>query len=45
MFPEFPRTYHVQIDIQKAYDELKEYLNDENAWTVLGMHYLVLKKK
>lgn len=39
------RTYHVQIDIQKAYDELKEYLEDEHAWTVLGMHYLVLKKK
>lgn len=39
------RTYHVQIDIQKAYNELKQYLNDENAWTVLGMHYLVLKKK
>jgi len=39
------RTYQVQIDINKAYNELIEYLEDENAWTVLGMHYLVLKKK
>lgn len=39
------RTYQVQIDINEAYNELKEYLADENAWTVLGMHYLVLKKK
>jgi SAM-dependent methyltransferase len=39
------RTYQVQIDINKAYSELKEYLEDENAWTVLGMHYLILKKK
>lgn len=39
------RTYQVQIDINKAYHELKEYLEDQNAWTVLGMHYLVLKKK
>ncbi|MBA3237362.1 MAG: methyltransferase domain-containing protein [Parachlamydiaceae bacterium] len=39
------RTYHVQIDLDKAYNELKEYLEDENAWTVLGMHYLVIKKK
>ncbi len=39
------RTYQVQIDISKAYNEFIEYLEDENAWTVLGMHYLVLKKK
>jgi SAM-dependent methyltransferase len=39
------RTYQVQIDINNAYNELKEYLEDENAWTILGMHYLVLKKK
>jgi SAM-dependent methyltransferase len=39
------RTYQVQIDINKAYDQLKEYLEDEEAWTVLGMHYLVFMKK
>jgi SAM-dependent methyltransferase len=38
-------TYQVQIDINKAYNELEEYLEDQNAWIVLGMHYLVLKKK
>lgn len=39
------RTYGVQVDIKGAYTELKEYFADENAWTILGMHYLVLKKK
>lgn len=39
------RTYQIPVEIEKAYDELIEYLGDENAWTVLGMHYLVLKKK
>lgn len=39
------RTYGVQIDINQAYTELNEYFADEDAWTVLGMHYLVLKKK
>ncbi len=39
------RTYQVPIDIDKAHNELKAYLANENAWTVLGMHYLVLKKK
>ncbi len=39
------RTYQVKVDMSKAYDEIREYLDDENAWTVLGMHYLILKKK
>lgn len=39
------RTYKVPIDLNRAYNELKEYLEDEDAWTVLGMHYLILKKK
>lgn len=39
------RTYQVEVDLEKAYEELKEYLEDENAWTALGLHYLILKKK
>ncbi len=39
------RTFQVPIDLSKAYHELKNYLEDENAWTILGMHHLVLKKK
>lgn len=39
------RTYHIPIDSNSAYQELKGYLNDEGAWTSPGMHFLVLKKK
>lgn len=39
------RTYHVQVDLNKAYDELQDYLYDEKAWTSPGTHLLVLKKK
>lgn len=39
------RTYHIPVDSNRAYDELQEYLYDENAWTSPGMHFLVLKKK
>ncbi|MBS0636429.1 MAG: methyltransferase domain-containing protein [Verrucomicrobia bacterium] len=39
------RTYQIPIDLNKAYDELKAYFDDENAWSTPGMHYLVLKRK
>lgn len=39
------RIYPISVDLNKAYDELQDYLNDENAWTSPGMHFLVLKKK
>lgn len=39
------RTYHIPVDLNRAYDELQDYLNDENAWTCPGVHFLVLKKK
>ena len=39
------RTYHIPIDLNRAYTELQSYLNDENAWTSPGMHFLVLKKR
>lgn len=39
------RAYHIPVDLNKAYDELQNYLNDKNAWTSPGMHFLVLKKK
>lgn len=38
-------TYHIPVELSRAYDELKEYLEDENAWMVPGMHFLVLKRK
>lgn len=39
------RTYHIPVDLNKAYDELQGYLYDEKAWTSPGTHFLVLKKK
>lgn len=39
------RVYHIPVDLSAAYDELKAYTKDENAWTTIGLHYLVLKKK
>lgn len=41
----FKRIAGIQIDLSKAYDQLREYVNDKNAWTSPGMHYLVLKKR
>jgi hypothetical protein len=38
-------TYQLPVDLSIAYDELKNYLEDENAWVIPGMHLLVLKKK
>lgn len=39
------RTYGVPVDLNRAYDELQDYLNDLNAWSSPGMHFLVLKRK
>lgn len=39
------RTYHVPVNLDKAFDELQDYLKDEEAWSSVGMHYLVLRKK
>lgn len=39
------RTFQVPVDLSKGYDELIDYLADENAWSVIGMHCLVLQKK
>lgn len=39
------RTYHIPVDLNRAYDELQHYLYDENAWSSPGMHFLILKKK
>ncbi|MCK4934457.1 MAG: class I SAM-dependent methyltransferase [Simkaniaceae bacterium] len=41
----FQRTYHISVNLEKAYDELQVYISDENAWTRPGMHFLVLRKK
>lgn len=38
------RTYQISVDLSKGYDELNDYLKNENAWTALGTHHLVLKK-
>lgn len=39
------RTYQVPVNLDKAYEELKSYREDEGAWSSMGMHLLVLKKK
>lgn len=39
------RTYHVPVNLDKAFDEIQEYRSDEGAWSSMGMHYLVLRKK
>jgi hypothetical protein len=38
-------TYQIPVTLDKACDELKSYLEDENAWIIPGMHFLVLKRK
>jgi len=38
-------TYQLPVDLSKAYDELKDYLDDKNAWNIPGMHLLVLKRR
>lgn len=38
-------TYHIPVNLSRAYDELQEYLEDERAWTSPGIHLMVLKKK
>jgi len=39
------RTFEVPVDLDTAYDQLKDFLNDEAAWILPGMHHMVLKKK
>ena len=39
------RHWHIPIDLAKAYDETVAYLTDDSAWTLMGMHLLVLKKR
>lgn len=39
------RTYQIPIDLNKAYNELQAYIEDEGAWTSPGIHFLVLKRK
>lgn len=39
------RTYKVPVNVDKAYDELNSFLEDEQAWSSMGMHFLVLKKR
>lgn len=39
------RTYQVPVNLDKAYDELQSYREDEGACSSMGMHLLVLKKK
>jgi SAM-dependent methyltransferase len=39
------RTYQVPVNLDKAYEELKSYREDKEAWSSMGMHLLVLKKK
>ncbi len=41
----FQRKHQIPLDWDQAYDEIREYLEDETAWTIPGMAILVLKKK
>ena len=38
------KRFSVPIDWEVAYKEVREYLEDENAWMAAGIHFLVLKK-
>ena len=38
------RTFQVPVDLSKVYDELVNYVADENAWSIIGMHCLILQK-
>jgi aryl-alcohol dehydrogenase-like predicted oxidoreductase len=37
------RTYDIPVDVSKAYEELQEFLSDENAQVSPGLHFLVLR--
>jgi SAM-dependent methyltransferase len=38
------RGYGVSVDFPSAYEEVKSYLEDENAWVCPGFHYFILRK-
>lgn len=38
------KSWQIPVDFSKAYDELKIYLEDKDAWIHPGTHYLVLRK-
>lgn len=39
------KTYHISINLDEAYDELTDFLQNEQAWVSLGFHLLTLKKR
>lgn len=39
------KIYQIPVELSQAYDELKVYLEEENAWSMPGIHLLVLKRK
>jgi SAM-dependent methyltransferase len=39
------RKWEYPIDLNEAYNQAVGYLNDDNAWTRMGSHLLILKKK
>jgi hypothetical protein len=38
-------TWKVPVDSSKAYDELRVFLDNEQAWNRPGQHVIVLRKK
>ena len=38
------RNYNLSIDMEMAYEELIDFVNDQNACWSPGMHFLILKK-
>lgn len=41
----FQRTYHIPVNLEKAFGELQTYVCNKEAWSCPGMHFLSLKKK
>lgn len=41
----FQRTYGIPVDLEKAFDEILTFREDEGAWVRPGLHLLVLRKK
>jgi SAM-dependent methyltransferase len=39
------RNWHIPIDLNKVFDETVGYLNDDTAWSLMGLHLLIFKKR
>lgn len=39
------KKYQIPVDWERAYEEIRGYYEDENAWLSPGLHFLVMRKK